>query len=222
MQSLLLRADDVLRRRPMLDGRRASDIAMLAAVIVVFGVLYGAAMGSFGGVTSARALQMVYAGVKVPLLLLVTFALSLPSFFVINSLLGLRLDFAASLRALVAAQAGLAVILASLAPLVLVWYASFEDYSAAVLFNAAMFGVASVSAQRVLRGYYEPLVRRSSKHRWMLRAWLVIYAFVGIQMGWILRPFIGDPTSGVQFFRDEAWDNAYVILAQLIWRTLAT
>jgi hypothetical protein len=54
----------------------------------------------------------------------------------------------------------------------------------------------------------------------MLRIWIVVYAFVGIQMGWILRPFIGDPHSPVQFFRDDTWGNAYVILAALIWRTL--
>ena len=29
----------------------------------------------------------------------------------------------------------------------------------------------------------------------MLRTWLVIYVFVGIQMGWVLRPFIGDPAA---------------------------
>ena len=27
----------------------------------------------------------------------------------------------------------------------------------------------------------------------MLRTWLVIYVFVGIQMGWVLRPFVGSP-----------------------------
>lgn len=220
MQGLLLRADGVLRRRPAVEGRHARDIAGLIALIVVFGVAYGAAMGSFGGLFGPRALQMLYAGVKVPLLLLATFALSLPSYFVVNSLLGLRHDFAESLRALVAAQAGLAVILASLAPFTLLWYVSFADYADAIVFNAAMFGVASFSAQLVLRGYYEPLIRRSEKHRWMLRSWLVIYAFVGIQMGWILRPFIGDPGSPVQFFREDTWGNAYVIVAQLIWQTL--
>jgi hypothetical protein len=137
---------------------------------------------------------------------------------VLNSLLGLRADFATSVRALLATQAGLAMILASLAPFTLVWYLSAEDYSAAVLFNAAMFAIASLSAQSILRTYYRPLIARNHRHRWMLRAWFVVYAFVGIQMGWILRPFIGDPASPVQFFRSDTWDNAYVIVARMIWR----
>jgi hypothetical protein len=31
----------------------------------------------------------------------------------------------------------------------------------------------------------------------------------------VLRPFIGDPTSPVQFFRQEAWSNAYVVVFKL-------
>jgi hypothetical protein len=36
-------------------------------------------------------------------------------------------------------------------------------------------------------------------------------------MGYVLRPFIGDPNRPVSFFRDEAWGNAYVTVAKLIW-----
>ena len=48
------------------------------------------------------------------------------------------------------------------------------------------------------------------------RLWLLIYCFVGIQMGWTLRPFIGDPTSQIQFFREGALSNAYVVVGRLL------
>ena len=83
-------------------------------------------------------------------------------------------------------------------------------------FNLLMCAVASVGAQGLLRDYYRPLIRRNRRHRWMLWTWLVIYAFVGVQMAWILRPFVGDPNMEVQFFRPEAWGNAYVVVADLI------
>jgi hypothetical protein len=57
---------------------------------------------------------------------------------------------------------------------------------------------------------------RSPRHRLLLRAWFFLYAFVGIQMGWVLRPFIGDPHLPVAFFRSEAWGNAYVIVGKLV------
>jgi hypothetical protein len=224
MRTWLASADGVLRQAPwvvhQLDSRRT--LMRLFTYLVLFGLLYGAVMGSFRAIAdqSQWARQMVYSAVKVPLLLSASFVISLPSFFVLNSLLGLRRDFAPAVRALVAAQAGLAIILASLAPLTLAWYASSSGYDEALLFNGAMFAIASFSAQWLVRGYYRPLVERNRRHRWLLWGWLAVYTLVAIQMAWLLRPFVGSPTHEVEFFRPNAWDNAYVIVARLVWRTL--
>jgi len=217
MLTLLKRADALLRAGP---HSVVGSLSALVGTAVLFGLFYGGVMGTFGGVGGARVWQLVYSAVKVPLLLLVTFGLSLPSFFVLNTLIGVRADFGAALRALAVTQAGLTVILASFAPFTLLWYASSADYPTAILFNAAMFGAASVSAQVLLRRGYRPLIARQPKHRWLLRVWLLIYAFVGIQMGWLLRPFIGAPNQPVQFFRSGTLENAYVIVARMIWDAL--
>src|SRR5579871_3541379 len=71
----------------------ARTLARLFGQILLFGILYGMAMGSFGGVQGDRSLQVVYSGIKAPLLLTATFCLSLPSFFMFNTLAGLRADF---------------------------------------------------------------------------------------------------------------------------------
>jgi len=215
---MLVWADDTLRARPWVvaQGVTKQRLAQLLMLLIVFGLLYGAVMGSFGGVFGGRFLQVVYSAAKVPLLLIATFALSLPSFFVVNTLFGLRDDWSRVVRALVATQAGLTIILASLAPFTVLWYASCNNYRAAILFNTAMFGIASIAAQHLLNRFYAPLIARNRRHRIMRQGWLVIYAFVGIQMGWVLRPFIGSPNSPTQFFRDEAWGNAYVKLVQIV------
>jgi hypothetical protein len=204
MSVVLRRADDVLRGRPA---------SYPWPLLVLCGLTYGGVMGAYGG----RGWQVVYSAVKVPMLLLVTLVLSLPSHFVANTLVGLRSDFATALRAIVASQAALTIVLAALAPLTVVWYASSADYHAAILFNGVMFAVASLSAQVVLTRAYRPLIARNPRHRWLLRAWIFIYAFVGIQMGWTLRPFIGSPEIPVRFFRGGELENAYVIVARMIW-----
>jgi hypothetical protein len=198
------------------------EYAQLIVCLLLFSLCYGATMGTFRVLAGQPQwlLQIVYSAVKVPLLLLAAFAISLPSFFVLNTLLGLRQDFAQALRAIVATQAGLAVILASFAPFTLLWYASSSVYSQALLFNGAMFAAASLSAQWLLRQYYRPLVERNRRHRWILWGWLAVYTLVAIQMAWLLRPFIGAPTMEVAFLRPDAWDNAYVKVLQLIGRTL--
>ena len=167
-----------------------------------------------------RLWQVVYSAAKVPLLLLASFLLGLPSFFVFNTLFGLRRDFGQAVRALVATQAGLAIVLASLAPLTALWYASSADYGAALRFNGMMFAVASFAGQWLLRQYYRPLIRRNRRHRWMLWTWLGIYVFIAIQMAWIFRPFVGDPGAPVQFLREESWGNAYEVVGRLIWDAL--
>jgi hypothetical protein len=213
------------------SGSNDSDQTVLSlkkviAIVVVLGPVYGASMGAYAFVVGQRSFaeqipQLIYSGIKVPLLILLTVAISLPSFFVINTLLGLRDEFREALRAIVSAQAGLAIVLVSLFPLTLFIYVSLADlkasYSIAILVNAAMFGLASLSAQVLLRGYYERLVQRSRRHLWMVRMWIFVYAFVGIQAGYVLRPFIGNPNVPTTFLRKESFQNAYVKLFELIW-----
>jgi hypothetical protein len=217
-------ADNVLRGEVSpahgTRGRRFPVLGSLMLAIVVYGMFYGGVMGSYGGVSGLRLWQAVYSAVKVPFLMLTTFLLSLPSFFVLNTLFGLRDDFARVVRALISTQAGLTVILSALAPFTAFWYVSGSGYETAILFNGMMFAVASFSAQWMLRREYIPLIESNPKHRWMLRTWIVIYVFVGIQMGWVLRPFIGDPKAPVQFFREGSWSNAYEFVLKLIWDVL--
>jgi len=203
-----------------LRGGRWSGIGQRAGLTLVCGAVYGGAMGSFGGISGDRPWQVVISAAKVPLLLLTTFVISLPSFFVLNTLLGVRSDFPVAVRALAGSQAWLTVVLAALAPYTLLWYASSASYGWAQLFNGLMFAVATFTAQGVLRNWYRPLIARNSRHRWLLRAWLVMYTFVGIQMAWVLRPFVGAPDMPVQFFREGSWGNAYVIIGRTIWQTL--
>jgi hypothetical protein len=224
MNAWLASPVDVLRQAPwvtrQLDSQRA--ILRLVGYLVAFGLLYGAVMGSFRALAAQPQwlLQIIYSAVKVPLLLSATFVISLPSFYVLNALLGLGRDFAPAVRALIAAQSGLAIILCSLAPLTLLWYASSAQYNQALLFNGAMFAVASFAAQWLVRGYYRPLIARNRRHGWLLWCWLFVYTAVAIQMAWLLRPFIGSPGRSVQFLRDNPWDNAYEYVAQLVWNAL--
>ena len=197
----------------------------VASAVVACGVLYGIVMGSYAMVAGHRSLleqlpQMLYSATKVPLLLAVTVSVSLPSFFVMNSLLGLRDDFHEAVRAVIAAQAGMTIVLLSLAPLTMFVYVALVPnqgaYRLAVLFNAMTFGFSSISAQLLLRRYYIPLFNKDRRHRTMVTIWIFLYAFVGIQCAYIMRPFIGDPSSAPSWFRADSFQNAYVKVFRLI------
>jgi hypothetical protein len=193
---------------------------VLPLLVLCTGPVYGAFMGSFALHSWDRAAMIVYAAVKVPLLIFVTSLVCVPGFFVLNTVLGLRDDFGRAMRAIFAGQAGLTVALASLGPITRFVYSSGVNHRQALLFNAAMFTVATIIGQIVMLRRYRELVtipERGGRHRLMLWAWVVLYAFVGMQMGWMLRPFVGAPAFPVSFFRDEPFSNAYVVIARLIF-----
>jgi hypothetical protein len=221
MRTLLLPIDDFLRGRVAsvspLEPAAKFRLRQLLLFVVVFGLLYGSVMGAYGGVLGDRWKQVLFSATKVPFLLLATFVVSLPTFFVISTLLGVRGDFAESVRALLATQAALTIILASFAPFTALWYASVNHYEGAILFNAIMFGLASLAAQMLLRRFYAPLIARNPRHRVLVRIWIVLFAFVGVQMAWVLRPFIGDPGMPTRFFRRDAWGNAYEVVWRMVW-----
>jgi len=189
--------------------------------LVLGAAVYGALMGTysgFGGQLSGW--QMLFSAVKVPALLLVTFALCLPGFFVINALVGLAADFTQARRALLLTQATMSLVLASLAPFTLLFYASSNHYQAAILCNALMFALASLTAQMLLRRLYAPLIARDARHAALLRCWLVLFGFTAVQLAYVLRPFVGDPEKATTMFRSGAWDNAYVVIGKMIWSVI--
>lgn len=220
-----LATDDLLRGESFesADSQRHS-ILLTFVLLLVCGGCYGAVMGSFPLTwEETRLWQMLYSGLKVPLLLLLSFALSVPSFYVANLLLGLGSDFALAVRAVLATQAAITIALFSLAPFTILFYLSGVTYQQALVVNAMAFGLASLSVQPLLKRQYQTLIAGNRLHLLMMRFWTVIYAFVGIQMGWVLRPFIGSLNSPTQFFRDEAWGNAYLVVWGLfknLWRSL--
>ena len=208
------------------SGTISISLRTAALIVLVAGVCYGSVMGCYAAVAIERPwseqwAQMLFSGLKVPLLILATLLVALPSFFILNTLVGLRHQFKESLKAILLAQAGLVIILLSLAPITLFVYVSVSPmrlgYSLAVLWNAFAFGGASVSAQMLLRRNYRHLIRQNPRHRWMVRVWILVYAFVGIQMAYVLRPFIGSPSNTISFFREDPFENAYVRILKLIW-----
>jgi hypothetical protein len=211
-----------LRHLPSRSTRR--EWQQLVLLSAIFGALYGAAMGTYA-LSLQRAPQVLLSAFKVPLWMLVTGGLSLPLFGVLYTLWGLQEDFRVVLRALLITQACFAMLLSALAPLTLFCYASLPlttaSYSGAVLFNVLIFGVASIGAQYRLKRQMKTLIENDWRHQKLLRAWLFIFSFIGVQMAWILRPFIGDPEGGVTFFREGAMGNAYIALWNIVLRGIS-
>jgi hypothetical protein len=179
-------------------------------VIIAAATAAGAVMGMYGGLAPDRFEQILYSSLKLPVLLLGTFVLCLPGFLTVNVMLGVAGDFPQAMRAILRTQATISVVHLSFMPLVALWYLLVREHAWAVLVNATALGAASLAAQLVLRRDYRPLIDRNPVHRGLMWAWLVLYAFVGVQLAWVLRPYIGTPGMDTTFFREDSWSNAYL------------
>lgn len=198
-------------------GTSAVPWKRLLVIGCAAGFCYGVAMGVQGG----RPLQMLFSAIKVPILIFASMLICLPSFFVINTAIGLRDDFGAAFRGVLSAQGSVALCLAGLAPIALVGYASSPVYGFALAFNGALFALASLAGQATLARHYRPLIARDPRHWFGLCLWLALYWFVTIQLAWMLRPFVGAPGQPTLFLRPDSWGNAYVEITDLLARWLS-
>ncbi len=207
---MLRDADLVLRTEgPFAVGVGTVPWGRIARLVTAAGLVYGAVMGSLGG----TGLGSLYSALKVPVLLTFTLGICVPSFYVMHAVLGLREDFAAAVRGILSAQGTVAVVLCAAAPLTAFVYACGANYPTALLWNGLAFLLATAGGQVTLARHYRPLVARNRRHRWSLGAWFVLYAFVALKVGWVLRPFVGDPGLSTTFLREGRWhENPYTTL----------
>ncbi len=196
------------------DSARVSWRHILVLVVLA-GIVHGAAMGSLG----FRPRAIVYGAIKLPILLVGATLLCLPNLWVVCALLGLRAEFGATVRGILCAQAALAITAASLAPIVVFVALAGATYPFALLANAAVLALAAAAGQRALRRHARELVERAPRVRIALVAWFVLHAFTSTKLGWILRPFVGDPALPAEFLRAELWaDDPF---ANLFWTAVA-
>jgi len=198
----------------------------LAVVIDVLGLIYGACMGLFSvmGHDTSRWLQIPASMLKVPALFLLTLVITVPSLYTFNALVGSRLKMLPVIRLLTASVAVMLAVLASLGTIVAFFSVSTTSYPFMVLLNVAVFAISGVLGLRFLlqtlhrmsvaaQGDSTPtgagtppalpvsVIPVTQSVKVVFRIWLIVFALVGAQMGWVLRPFIGDPNQPFTWLR---------------------
>jgi len=178
---------------------------------------YGATIGIW---TSPRL--AFYAAVKLPLVMLVTVALTLAVAWVLARLLGWRLSLVSATALMLLPLAVASVILLALSPVSALFMLSTPAPDAAarsthnLLYCAHTFmvGAAATAGIVVLRRLLFDLVERR-RARALLALWFAIYAVVGGEVAWAFRPFVGSIYEEVRFLRPNALKgNVYEFLLQ--------
>jgi len=173
--------------------------AMLISSIAFF-ALYGAVMGS-----THSLWQTLSSAAKLPLLFLATLVVCSPTLYFFNLIFGSNQSLTQNFTLILAAITVTAVLLLSFAPIVLFFMLTTSQYQFFKLLNVGVFTVAGLVGVAFLSQGMR-IVSASGREgtrarRNVVRLWILIYAFVGSQMAWTLRPFIGAPSMQFELFR---------------------
>jgi hypothetical protein len=190
---------------------------LLFCVAVIFSGagLYGAAMGWWRAPE-----QGLIVAIKFPLIILLTTLGNALLNGMLAPLLGLNISLRQSLLAILMSFTIASAILGSFSPLTafVVWNAppisdngqfSARTYSFIQVMHVCIIAFAGTIANVRLVQLLKQLSGRAVVARRVLFAWLAGNLFLGSQLCWILRPFIGNPNLQVAFFRPHPLQGSF-------------
>jgi len=171
-----------------------SSVAFLAA--------YGAVLGS-----THSLLQAFSSAAKLPLLFLVTMLICLPTLYIFSLLFGSNQRLNQVLALVLAAITVISVLMLSFASITFFFMITTSGYQFFKLLNVFFFALAGLVGMLFLsRGMQAVSAAKDApgkfKRSVVLYLWMLLYAFVGSQMAWTLRPFIGYPGARFELLRD--------------------
>lgn len=225
--------DHLLRNREevisdLQDSGKVAGITRIGLVVfALMTVLYGLIMGSqslMHGYMDGWKYSLASA-LKLPFLFLATLVICIPLFYVLNVLIGPRAQLRTILGILVSSLAVTGVLLASCALILGFFNLSTSSYAFVTLLNVGIFTLAALYGvwflSKAMRALPAPPQGAGSSNQvgTIITWWLITYGFVGTQMAWLMRPFIGSPGTPFSLFRTQD-SNFYVAVATALTHLL--
>lgn len=188
-------------------------------VITLGSALYGATIGFW-----RAPLQSVFTGIKFPLLIFLTCGGNGAINGILAQLLGSGLSFRQTALAILMSFALASLILGGFATITLfILYNApplesdhaIIGHSVMLIVHVFIIAFAGVIANRRLFGLLRKMSPQETTPWTVLFAWLAGNLFLGAQLAWVLRPFIGTPRMAVQFLRNDPLRGNFY---EAVWR----
>ena len=184
-------------------------------ILLIFGFTfaYGLVMGSYNGLYQASL-----SGGKIWGLFMLTVIICFPSFYIVQIVLGSKIGLKQLLIMILSGLVMTSTLIIAFAPIVLLFQLIKSSYNFIQLLHVAIFAFSGVFGMRVvldsLKNACEVQAVYPKIGLTVFKFWVVIFAFVGLQLSWNLRPFIGTKDMPFQLFRAQSQENVYVTILQ--------
>jgi hypothetical protein len=200
LESLTLEGDSWARR-----GYEAFWIILLSGA-------YGAVMGSYNGVMQALA-----SGIKFPMLFTLSILICFPAFFILQQVLGSKLGLRQMLGIIMAGFVMTALVLASFSPIIIFFMITGGNYAFLKLLHVGVCILAGLIGMKTILAALQYACEKKDIYPkigvTVFRFWLIILAFVGMQLAWNLRPFVGNRNLPFEWFRERE-SNFYLAVGR--------
>ncbi len=199
--SALLTVDNLLRDRDAVLDRidrgeaLGSMVRALVPTIAVSAAVFGAALGLHRG-----GVQIAYAALKLPLVLLLTAAVCTPAFAAFSTVVLGRPDVRRDAATVLACLALGSLLMAATAPILVLLILLSASYHTVFLAAVGCGGLGGLAGLSI---FLRALRRRPMEgRRFVTVALFSVFAMVGCQLSWTLRPYLLRPrTENVVFVR---------------------
>ena len=193
---------------------RTQKVLTQALVIFVLAFFYGVVMGSYNSF-----FQAMVTGFKVPLLLILALFICFPAFYVIQYMLGSKMNLLQMVNTILSGFVVFTTIMASFAPIIIFFMITGNNYAFLKLLHVGIFVFSGIFGMHTIMEALKFSCEKKNVYPKIginiCKIWIIIFAFVGMQLAWNLRPFLGDKNMPVEVFRQRE-GNFYLAVFQSI------
>jgi hypothetical protein len=184
-----------------IDKKQSNNLIFYQVIIIcAFAFIYGIVMGSYHSF-----LQSIVAGVKVIALFLFTIVICFPSFFIIQQVLGSKMGVRQMVVIVMSGMVLMSTILLSFTPIVIFFQLTGGNYHFLQLLHVAVFVFSGIFGLRLMVEALKYACEKKTIYPQIgvtvFKIWIIILAFVGIQLSWNLRPFMCEKNEDFKLFR---------------------
>lgn len=191
------------------------EIGRILAVIIFTSASFGVGLGFYVG--GRHILDLAW---KMPFLMLSTFSICAAGMYIVNALAARKLSFPQVMLMGLSSISITSIVAGAFAPIMFIFAISLRrsqvvDYGFLVMLCTAVIATGGTTSVFRLYGAFKKLDYARGTRIFILSTWLFIYQFVGAQMVWVLRPFIGSFT-GVDDFQGNFYESIPRLINNII------
>jgi len=191
---------------------RTSQALYQAFAIFLLAFFYGVIMGSYNSI-----FQAVVTGFKVPFLLILALFICFPAFYVIQYMLGSKMNLLQMINTILSGFVVFTTIMASFAPIIIFFMITGNNYAFLKLLHVGIFVFSGIFGMHTIMEALKFSCEKKNVYPKIginiFKIWIIIFAFVGMQLAWNLRPFLGDKNMPTEVFRNRE-GNFYLAVFQ--------